>query len=679
MKRLTMLLVMAGGILGGQVFAQETAFSYSGRLSDGGGAASGGFDLRAILYNAEAGGAQVGVVVTNLNVTVSGGSFRTDFDFGGGVFDGQRRWLEIGIRPAGNSVFTTLNPRQPISAAPYALYALTPAGPAGAKGDKGDAGSPGAKGDKGDAGPPGAKGDAGPVGSVGAQGIPGIPGTPGTPGAKGDPGSQGNVGLQGQPGPAGPAGPAGVPGSVDAWSRQGNAGTGSFTNFVGTTDAAPFVLRAGNQQAIRLEGEVSGVRIIAGRGNSISVLSTNSSILGGRENAIGEAAHESGIAGGLQNNIRKDQRSAFIGGGARNTINADNQHGFIGGGRDNAIGTNSVISLVVGGGENRIGNNVDGGLMVGGFRNDVLGSSNPNRREIAPVLIGGSDNTIGLESSWAVILGGDNNGIGTNCASAVVAGGTNNIVANNCGFSFVAGRRGRVNHPGSFVWADSQNVSYGSSAEDSFNVRASGGMYLNTDTSMFFGSATRQMINLWSDRYGIGVQDSTFYSRTDSNGAFSWFRGGTHVNTANNPGAGGVEMMRLNSGGLRVNGTFVSASDRNAKQDFRAVDSESVLAKVAAMPISEWSYKEDPAVRHVGPMAQDFRAAFPLGEDDRHIAMVDADGVAFAAIQGLNRKVEAQSAELKTRDARIEKLESELAELRSLVLKAVAHQTEAHP
>jgi hypothetical protein len=448
---------------------------------------------------------------------------------------------------------------------------------------------------------------------------------------------------------------------------------------VGTTDATPLVFRAGNQQVFRLEGQASGLRIIAGRNNAIDAGSTNSAILGGRENTIGALAHESAIAGGLQNSIGGDQRSAFIGGGTRNGILADNQHAFIGGGRDNRIGTNVVISLVVGGGENKIGNNVDGGLMIGGFRNDILGSSNPNRREIAPILIGGSDNEIGRESNWAIILGGDNNRIGTNSASAIVAGGTNNLVADNCGFSFAAGRRARVNHPGCFVWADSQNASYATAGDNTFNVRAEGGIHANADTSMFFGSTTRQMLNLWSDRYGIGVQSSTFYCRTDSSGSFSWFRGGEHSNSANTPGTGGVEMMRLTSGGLRVNGTFVSASDRNAKENFTPVDTASVLERVASMPITEWNYKDDPGTRHVGPMAQDFREAFPVGEDDKHIAMVDADGVALAAIQGLNRKVEAQAAELKSRDVRIEKLESELAELRNLVRQVAGRQAGGRP
>lgn len=630
--------------------ATGSAFTYQGQLKHNGGPADGVFDVRAILYNSDVGGAQVGPVLTNLSVLAAGGWFVTSLDFGGAAFTGEPRWLEFGIRPSGGAGFVGLSPRQPLTPAPYAMYALTPAGPTG---------------------PQGPQGLQGPQGPQGPQGLQGLQGLPGAQGLTGPAGRDGATGAQGAPGPQGPPGPAG---SADAWSRIGNAGTGSTTNFIGTTDAVPFVLRAGNQVIYRLEGQVSGIRIMGGRNASIDASSTNSIIAGGRDNTIGPSAHESVISGGLDNTINADQRSSVIGGGARNEVLRDNQHAFIGGGRDNQIGTNTVISLVVGGGENRIANNVDGGVMVGGFRNDILGSNNPNRREIAPVLIGGSDNEIGRESNFAVILGGDNNRIGTNCASAVIAGGTNNLVADNSGHSFAAGRRSRVNHQGAFVWSDSQNASFASAGEDTFNIRAEGGIHVNADTSMFFGSATRQMLNLWSDAYGIGVQSATMYFRTDLNGGFSWFRGGVHSGSANNPGAGGAEMMRLNSGGLRVNGTFVSGSDRSTKENLRPVDPDAVLARVASLPLAEWSYRADPGVRHLGPMAQDFKAAFELGEDDRHIAMVDADGVALAAIQGLNRKVEEQAAELKDKDARLARLEGELAELRRLI-QATARST----
>lgn len=598
---------------------QGTAFTYQGRLSQGGAPATGKFDFRVALFDDASLGAQVGPTVTNAAVAVEGGLFLVQLDFGKAFFEGKARWLDIAVRKAGDLDFTALAPRQPVMPTPYALYAMTPAGP------------------------PGSPGPAGPAGAPGIQGPQGVPGP------------------QGSPGP-----PGGGDGSA-AWSLVGNAATAS-TNFLGTTDSLPLVIKAGGRQILRLEGQASGVRVIGGVNTSVDEGSTNSAVWGGRDNAIAAAAHESAIVGGLDNQIARDQRSAFIGGGARNVILQDNQHGVIVGGRDNQIGTNVVISLVVGGGENRIANNVDGGVMVGGFRNDILGSNNPNRREIAPVLVGGSDNEIGRESNWAIILGGDNNRIGTNSASAIVVGGTNNLVADNCALSFAAGRRSRVNHPGAFVWADSQNASFASQGTNTFNVRAEGGIHVSADTSQFFGNTTRQMLNLWGEAYGIGVQSSTFYCRTDDSGSFSWHRGGTHSNTANAPGAGGVEMMRLTSGGLRVNGTFVSASDREAKERFESVDARGVLEKVASLPVSRWSYKADPGTRHVGPMAQDFHAAFALGEDDKHIAMVDADGVALTAIKGLNEKVEEQARALRDRDERIAGLERQVAALRELVL-----------
>lgn len=474
----------------------------------------------------------------------------------------------------------------------------------------------------------------------------------------------GPPGPKGEPGEPGAPGPAGPPGSADAWSRVGNAGTSPSINFLGTTDATPFVLRANNRQVLQLESSVAGSRMIVGVGNSIDPSSTNSSILGGRGNLIQANAHESTIAGGRDNLIQPVQRGAFIGGGFDNEIRVDNDYAMIAGGRNNRIGTNSVISLVVGGGENVIGNNVDGGLMVGGFRNDILGSPDPFSRQIAPILLGGSDNEIGRGrgSSWATILGGDNNRIGTNCPSAVIVGGTNNLVADNAGFSFAAGRRTRVNHVGSFVWADSQNASFASAADDSFNIRAQGGVYISPQSEMFFGTATRQMLNLWDNNYGIGVQSFTMYFRSDAN--FSWFKGGTHSNDNGVPGAGGTQLMRLNDSGLRVNGTFVSSSDRNKKENLRPVNPREFLDKVVALPVSEWNYKADPNSRHVGPMAQDFKAAFDLGDDDKYIATVDADGVALAAVQGLNQKLEET---VRAQETRIAQLEADLAELRRLV------------
>ena len=89
-------------------------------------------------------------------------------------------------------------------------------------------------------------------------------------------------------------------------------------------------------------------------------------------------------------------------------------------------------------------------------------------------------------------------------------------------------------------------------------------------------------------------------------------------------------------------------SDRNAKTAIEPVDVQIILDAVIDLPINTWQYKtEGAAVRHMGPMAQDFSAAFGLGDDDKTISTVDPDGVALAAIQGLNAKLEAELAALR--------------------------------
>ena len=88
-------------------------------------------------------------------------------------------------------------------------------------------------------------------------------------------------------------------------------------------------------------------------------------------------------------------------------------------------------------------------------------------------------------------------------------------------------------------------------------------------------------------------------------------------------------------------GQMCPVSDRNRKRDFETIDPAAVLEKVVAMPITEWSYKfEDSNIRHIGPMAQDFRAAFGVGKTEKLIFQVDADGVALASIQALHAEIE---------------------------------------
>jgi hypothetical protein len=110
-------------------------------------------------------------------------------------------------------------------------------------------------------------------------------------------------------------------------------------------------------------------------------------------------------------------------------------------------------------------------------------------------------------------------------------------------------------------------------------------------------------------------------------------------------------------GNVYVDGYVTEFSDANAKENFAPVDGQGVLEKLSEVPISTWSYRnDDPAVRHMGPTAQDFYAVFELGKDDRHIAPLDTNGVALAAAQELYRMVQ-------ERDAQIEALQRENAEL----------------
>ena len=119
---------------------------------------------------------------------------------------------------------------------------------------------------------------------------------------------------------------------------------------------------------------------------------------------------------------------------------------------------------------------------------------------------------------------------------------------------------------------------------------------------------------------------------------------------------------------LHTNGTWVNNSDVNRKHLFAPVAGEDLLLRLRGLSITTWTYRvENAGVRHMGPMAQDFRAAFGLGSDPKTISTVDADGVALAAAQAL---------EARTRglDARIHALERENAALR---LRDAAHEREA--
>lgn len=193
---------------------------------------------------------------------------------------------------------------------------------------------------------------------------------------------------------------------------------------------------------------------------------------------------------------------------------------------------------------------------------------------------------------------------------------------------------------GSFVFAD--NVTGGT--QDS--VRAE-----------FVGQA------VW--RLSCGMRINT--DQTLTNGvAF----GGPSVNPSvcgsGNPYYGQSDAMISTSTGayLSTAGIWTNTSDVNRKHLFRTLSGEDVLTRLRSLPIQTWSYRvEDSSIRHLGPTAQDFRAAFGLGNDDKVIGTVDADGVALAGVQALDRRTTAQQAEIAAARAEIEKLRAENRDL----------------
>jgi hypothetical protein len=129
-------------------------------------------------------------------------------------------------------------------------------------------------------------------------------------------------------------------------------------------------------------------------------------------------------------------------------------------------------------------------------------------------------------------------------------------------------------------------------------------------------------------------------------------------------GDGVNEFIIKDNGDVFINnGTVQVTSSRASKENFSTPDPEQLLATLSALPVTMWNYKKDgTAVRHMGPVAEDFYAAFGLGTDDKHVSHGDTSGVALAGVQALHSA-------LQNRDARITQLEAQLEALRLQVEK----------
>lgn len=280
----------------------------------------------------------------------------------------------------------------------------------------------------------------------------------------------------------------------------------------------------------------------------------------------------------------------------------DSFYASVGGGRSNtAAGNGSTAS---GGYYNTASGHYS--TVGGGYGNESSAEASTvaggylNIASADNASIGGGYSNV---ASWqrATVGGGDSDTASGLCST--VPGGWNNRADGVC--SFAAGRRAKAMGEGTFVWADNNDLDFSSSVTNEFAARATGGV-----------------------RFVTGIDG-----------------GGT-------PTAG----VQVAGGG----GSWSSLSDRNLKDNFLPIDSEKLLDKLAALPVSSWNYKaQDDSIRHIGPMAQDFYAAFDVGEDERHIATIDADGVALAAIQALYEQNKKLQATIEKLEARVSDLEGE--------------------
>jgi hypothetical protein len=343
------------------------------------------------------------------------------------------------------------------------------------------------------------------------------------------------------------------------------------------------------------------------------------------------------VSGGARNTA--GALNATVGGGSFNT--AAGSYSMTGGGFAN---TASGLEATVSGGS--FNNATNDSATVGGGGNNTAGGSattvsggafNTATNQAATVG-GGASNAAG--GNYATIGGGEGNTASSPCATigggefnnvsglgATVGGGLGNNASDNyatiCGgigctasgqASFAGGTQARAGHNGSFVWADDNPYTFASTTANQFRVRSVGG--------------------------------AAFVTAIDGSGGAT---AGVHV--------------------LPGDTAWSGISDRNAKKNFRPINSENVLEKLAGIPVEQWNYKweADSSTPHIGPMAQEFKAAFYPGRDDKSISTLEFDGVELAAIQGLNEK-------LREKDAKIGELERRLGQLEGVVKALVEKQ-----
>lgn len=617
--RLFVLMVAAFGMLNASVLGDDIirppTFTYQGELRQGGLPVTGDCELTFELFGMAVGGSQIGPTNGPMTVTVVDGIFTVQLDFGvDPAFCGERRWLEISVCcPSPCAAGGPLAPRQELTPSPYAVSlpalkntvsdnAAFPDSPnliGGHHDNIIEAGSAGAVIVGG--------GGAGNLNNNRASGLFPVVGGGLRNAAGGEyvtvAGGESN-GASGSHATVG-GGENNVAGGSHATVGGGeNNRAGGLSSTIG---GGSMNIAAGFNSTIGggINNLVSNAGTIGG-GNTNDASGFNSTVSGGADNTA--SGTSSAICGGTQNIA--SGRDAVIGGGLRNE--ASHNATTVAGGE---VCTATEHGATVGGGT--ANNAIATRATVGGGINNIacaiqstIGGGTANIANGASSTVGGGAQNIacGIQAT----VGGGISNIASGLTSTVPGGVDNEAVGES---SFAAGRQAKANFNGMFVWGD--------------NI---GGLDFPSATEANFVPAANQFLA----KAGGGV---VFVSS---------------VNAAGDSVTG----VQLPAGG----GAWAALSDRNVKENVKRVDEREVLERLSKIPVSTWNYKsQDESIRHIGPMAQDLYAAFGVGENEKMITTVDADGVALAAIQGLHQIVKKKDVQITALEARLTALETTIA------------------
>lgn len=310
---------------------------------------------------------------------------------------------------------------------------------------------------------------------------------------------------------------------------------------------------------------------------------------------------------------------AVISGGYGNTVT--NFSGTIGGGNGNSADYQATIGG--GAGNTALGeaSTIGGGRdhQAKGNHTTVSGGNYNRAWDHNGAISGGRNNQTGnndgdpTAAQYATVGGGFNNV--ANGAYATVPGGQDNQAGGD--HSFAAGLNAQANHDGGFVWADSSGGTLSTTDADQFIVRANGGILFMSGS----GSCA----------------------------------------------------LDPNHGDWNCN----AVSDRHAKTDVESVSTGVMLDRVVELPVYTWRYENSPPDnRRVGPMAQDFHAAFDFASDNTTIRSHDLAAVTLAAIQGLHDQLQKERSRVTRLTERNRELEKRLSRIEAfLETEAQALQT----